>query len=111
MMQPARVSVVIEPYIAKPEVDANLVLLDGQVVYSDIENGFPARGDAADVGLDDNFQETQLLLPSELSFFVNHFVEAIAAKGLLPASFIVRPFLSLHHAPHGVGWDSPHAKE
>ena len=61
-----RVSVVVEPYIAGPEVDANLVLLDGQVVYFDIEDDFPTRGDVVDVGMDDNFQETQVLLPSML---------------------------------------------
>ncbi|MCJ1265024.1 hypothetical protein MMC22_004899 [Lobaria immixta] len=58
--------VVIEPYIEGPEVDANLVLLDGQVVYFDIEDDFPTRGDASDAGMDDNFQETQVLLPSVL---------------------------------------------
>ena len=58
--------VVIEPYIEGPEVDANLVLLEGQVVYFDIEDDFPTRGDAANAGMDDNFQETQVLLPSVL---------------------------------------------
>lgn len=60
------VSVVIEPYIDGPEVDANLVLLDGEVVYFDIEDDFPTRGDGADAGMNDNFQETQVLLPSVL---------------------------------------------
>ncbi|KAL8726387.1 MAG: hypothetical protein Q9166_006738 [cf. Caloplaca sp. 2 TL-2023] len=60
------VGIVIEPYIEGPEVDANLVLLDGQVVYFDIEDDFPTRGDAADAGVHDNFQETQVLLPSAL---------------------------------------------
>lgn len=58
--------VVIEPYIEGPEVDANLVLLEGQVVYFDIEEDFPTRGDAANAEMDDNFQETQVLLPSVL---------------------------------------------
>lgn len=60
------VGVVIEPYIDGPEVDANLVLLEGEVVYFDIEDDFPTRGDAPDAGMDDNFQETQVLLPSAL---------------------------------------------
>ncbi|KAL8702448.1 MAG: hypothetical protein Q9201_004384 [Fulgogasparrea decipioides] len=58
--------VVVEPYIEGPEVDANLVLLDGQVVYFDIEDDFPTRGDAADAGMEDNFQETQVVLPTAL---------------------------------------------
>lgn len=58
--------VVIEPYVDGPEVDANLVLLNGDVVYFDIEDDFPTRGDAADAGINDHFQETQVLLPSML---------------------------------------------
>ena len=58
--------VVVEPYIDGPEVDANLVLLDGEVVFFDIEDDFPTRGDATDAGMDDNFQETQVILPSNL---------------------------------------------
>ncbi|KAI4242551.1 MAG: hypothetical protein L6R40_003932 [Gallowayella cf. fulva] len=60
------VGVVIEPYIEGPEVDANLVLLDGEILFFDIEDNFPTRGDAPDAGMDDNFQETQVLLPSAL---------------------------------------------
>ena len=58
--------VVVEPYIDGPEVDANLVLLDGKVVYFDVEDDFPTKGDATDAGIDDNFQETQVVLPSNL---------------------------------------------
>ena len=60
------VGVIIEPYIDGPEVDANIVLLDGAVVYFEIEDDFPTKGDAASGGIDDNFQETQVLLPSGL---------------------------------------------
>lgn len=60
------VGVVIEPYIEGPEVDANIVLLDGQMVYFDIEDDFPTKGDAPGSGVDANFQETQVVLPSAL---------------------------------------------
>ncbi|KAI4125130.1 MAG: hypothetical protein LQ338_004426 [Usnochroma carphineum] len=60
------VGVVVEPYIDGPEVDANLVLLDGQVIYFDVEDDFPTRGDAPNAGANDDFQETQVLLPSML---------------------------------------------
>lgn len=60
------VGVVIEPYVEGPEVDANIVLLDGQMVYFDIEDDFPTKGDAPDAGMDANFQETQVVLPSKL---------------------------------------------
>ncbi len=60
------VGVVIEPYVEGPEVDANIVLLDGQMVYFDIEDDFPTKGDAPGAGMDANFQETQVVLPSAL---------------------------------------------
>ncbi len=63
-------AVVVEPYIDGPEVDANLVLLDGEVLFFEVEDDFPstadrecdydqARGNA-------NFMETQVVMPSKL---------------------------------------------
>lgn len=35
----------IEPYIDGPEVDANLVLLDGEVIFFEVTDDFPKPGD------------------------------------------------------------------
>ncbi|KFY09319.1 hypothetical protein V491_08259 [Pseudogymnoascus sp. VKM F-3775] len=59
-------AVVIEPYIDGPEVDANFVLLDGEILFFEICDDFPCKGDAEDASLEDNFQETQMVFPTSL---------------------------------------------
>ncbi|KAM5453577.1 hypothetical protein MaudCBS49596_002780 [Microsporum audouinii] len=61
--------VVIETYIDGPEVDANMVLVDGEIVYFEVNDDFPSAGDYA-TGESDarvaNFVETSNMLPSAL---------------------------------------------
>ena len=107
---------VIEPYIARPEVDANLVLLDGQVVYFDLEDDVLTKGDVADAGMDDNFQEAQVLLPpmlpkDEAQLLYESLRRSIRRQGFTSGVFRYVPFLSFHHALHGAGWDTRHAKK
>lgn len=59
-------AVVVEPYVAGPEVDANLVVLDGEILFCDISDDFPSEGDRAGAGLWANFEETQNVMPSAL---------------------------------------------
>jgi biotin carboxylase len=59
-------SVVVEPYIDGPEVDINLVLLDGEVISCEISDDFPCDGDAEDANIDAGFQETKVVMPSAL---------------------------------------------
>lgn len=59
-------AVVVEPYIDGPEVDANFVLQDGEILFFEICDDFPCKGDAGDAGLEDNFQETQMVFPTSL---------------------------------------------
>ncbi|KAK0737727.1 ATP-grasp domain-containing protein [Schizothecium vesticola] len=59
-------AVVVEPYVAGPEVDANLVVLDGEVLFCDISDDFPSEADRAGAGLWANFEETQNVMPSAL---------------------------------------------
>ena len=59
-------AVIVEPYVDGPEVDANLVVLDGEVLFMDVSDDFPSRGDAGDAGLDDDFQETRVVMPTAL---------------------------------------------
>ncbi|RYO94784.1 hypothetical protein DL766_000047 [Monosporascus sp. MC13-8B] len=60
--------VVIEPYIDGPEVDANFVLLNGEVLFCDITDDFPCTGDLAGGGPQPtaNFMETLMDVPSAL---------------------------------------------
>jgi hypothetical protein len=60
--------VIIEPYIDRPEVDANFVLLDKQLLFYEISDDFPSPADGSiDLGEDQNFCETVQLIPSALS--------------------------------------------
>jgi biotin carboxylase len=59
-------SVVVEPYIDGPEVDINLVLLDGEVISCEISDDFPCDGDAEDADFDAGFQETKVVMPTAL---------------------------------------------
>jgi hypothetical protein len=67
---PARnTGVVVEPYIDGPEVDANFVVLDGQVLFCDITDDFPCPGDLHDSNKTTfaaNFMETLMDVPSAL---------------------------------------------
>lgn len=64
--------VVIETYIDGPEVDANMILVDGKVVFFEVNDDFPSAGDcknnesSARVA---NFVETSNMLPSALPPF------------------------------------------
>ncbi|KAL2268420.1 hypothetical protein VTJ83DRAFT_3266 [Remersonia thermophila] len=65
--------VVIEPYIAGPEVDANFILLDGEELFCDIVDDFPCPGDLvpAEGGEKSktfaaNFMETLMDVPTAL---------------------------------------------
>lgn len=59
--------VVIEPYIDGPEVDTNMVLLDGECLFFEVSDDFPSSGDAPESSAQQgNFQETQILYPTAL---------------------------------------------
>ncbi|WPG99926.1 Hypothetical protein R9X50_00274900 [Acrodontium crateriforme] len=54
---------VIEPYCDGPEVDANFVLADGEILFFEASDDFPCTADEGDGG---NFSETAMVLPSAL---------------------------------------------
>lgn len=63
---------VIEPYIDGPEVDANLILLNGEILFFQVSDDFPSTGDTLTAARSDeaaaapNFMETIMMLPSGL---------------------------------------------
>ncbi|KAI8294032.1 hypothetical protein K4K59_005366 [Colletotrichum sp. SAR11_240] len=61
-------SVVIEPYIDGPEIDANFIVLNGEVLFCDVTDDFPCSADIP--GMDGskaaNFMETLMDVPSAL---------------------------------------------
>ncbi|KAF7862878.1 uncharacterized protein EAF02_010427 [Botrytis sinoallii] len=54
--------VLVEPYVDGPEVDANLVLVDGEIVFFEVNDDFPSSGDGDGQG----FVETLNAMPSAL---------------------------------------------
>jgi hypothetical protein len=61
-----RSDVMIESYVNGPEIDANIVLLDGNIAFFEVADDFPSSADLAQNKWDDPFQETLMLLPSHL---------------------------------------------
>ncbi|KAM3539825.1 hypothetical protein ARSEF1564_007266 [Beauveria bassiana] len=56
----------IEPYIGGPEIDANLVLWDGELLFCEISDDFPSLADREGATAADDFQETMFVFPSKL---------------------------------------------
>lgn len=61
-----RTDVMVETYIDGPEIDANVVLFDGEILFFEVADDFPSLADLANNKWDDPFQETFMVLPSQL---------------------------------------------
>jgi biotin carboxylase len=61
-----RTDVMVETYIDGPEIDANVVLVDGEIVFFEVADDFPSLADHDQNKWDDPFQETWMVLPSQL---------------------------------------------
>ena len=57
---------VIEPFFDGPEIDANFILLDGEVLFFEIADEPPCRADADEASVHDTFSPEALTLPSAL---------------------------------------------
>lgn len=61
-----RTDVMIESYVEGPEIDANVVLLDGDIIFFEVADDFPSLADQSRNEWNDPFQETSMVLPSKL---------------------------------------------
>ena len=59
-------AVSVEPYCDGPEIDANFVLQDGDVLFAEFADDFPKAGDREEDGASTVFKETSMLYPSGL---------------------------------------------
>ncbi|KAK3325916.1 hypothetical protein B0H66DRAFT_143385 [Apodospora peruviana] len=57
---------VIEPFFEGPEIDANFVLLDGEILFSEIADEPSCDADAANASVNDTFSPVALTMPSLL---------------------------------------------
>ncbi|KAH8797968.1 putative carnosine synthase 1 [Xylogone sp. PMI_703] len=58
--------VLVEPYVNGPEVDANLILRDGRLLYSEVVDDFPSPAELEGNFAGALFTETQTAAPSKL---------------------------------------------
>lgn len=65
---PASTACVVEPYISGPEFDANFVLLNGEILFSEIADDYPSRGDGdlQEAASNCDFLETQVVSATRL---------------------------------------------
>lgn len=64
--KPIQSLVMVEPYIDGPEIDVNMALWDGEVLFSDVSDNFPVAGDMSTPSNHNDFQETMFVYPSIL---------------------------------------------
>jgi biotin carboxylase len=79
-------SLTIETYADGPEVDANIILCDGELVFSEIADQFPTDADSSATDATANFLELDLFLPSALpneeqSLMIRELVNIICSMG------------------------------
>ncbi|KAL6922875.1 hypothetical protein FSST1_000149 [Fusarium sambucinum] len=62
----AKYGILLETYISGPEVDANIALWDGELMFIEITDDFPCAADASDSTITDSFGETVMVSPTLL---------------------------------------------
>lgn len=83
----AKHGILIETYVDGPEVDANIALWDGQLLFAEITDDFPCQADAADATISDTFGETIMLSPSCLSTKEQKAIASSLHKDLIQMGF------------------------
>lgn len=78
----------IEPYIDGPEVDINIVLWDGKILFSEISDDFPSAGDEKHKHSARNFLETKTVSPSGLANSEKDQILSFVHKNLLAFGFL-----------------------
>ncbi|PYH32083.1 uncharacterized protein BO87DRAFT_363203 [Aspergillus neoniger CBS 115656] len=86
-----RSDAVIEPYIDGPEVDANFVLLNGEVIFCEISDDFPSPGDR-DSAQSHNFVETMVHIPSALPLHELKAIRDTLHRSILRQGFLTGTF-------------------
>jgi hypothetical protein len=94
---------VMEKYCAGPEVDANFVLLDGEVLFFEVCDDLPKSADlnGPTLGSLNNFHELNSVYPSalpaqEIDLLRNSFLNTLLKMGLKTASCISKGESTTH---------------
>ncbi|KAI1027290.1 hypothetical protein LB504_008112 [Fusarium proliferatum] len=79
--------ILLETYISGPEIDANIALWDGELMFAEITDDFPCTADATDATIADNFGETVMVSPTLLCQKEQNLIKSSLHKTLLKLGF------------------------
>ncbi|SCV25148.1 uncharacterized protein FFB14_00041 [Fusarium fujikuroi] len=79
--------ILLETYISGPEIDANIALWDGELMFAEITDDFPCTADASDATIADNFGETVMVSPTLLCQKEQNLIKSSLHKTLLKLGF------------------------
>ncbi|PNP80151.1 hypothetical protein FNYG_06519 [Fusarium nygamai] len=79
--------ILLETYINGPEIDANIALWDGELMFAEITDDFPCMADASDATIADNFGETVMVSPTLLSQKEQELIKSSLHQTLLKLGF------------------------
>ena len=85
--KPIYSSIMVEPYIDGPEIDVNLALWDGEVLFYDVSDNWPCAGDATGAPGRNDFQETMFVYPSALPQSEQHLLVQSLRDSVLRMGF------------------------
>ncbi|KAI3577640.1 hypothetical protein IWW34DRAFT_701346 [Fusarium oxysporum f. sp. albedinis] len=79
--------ILLETYISGPEIDANIALWDGELMFAEITDDFPCTADASDATIVDSFGETVMVSPTLLCQKEQKLVKSSLHQTLLKLGF------------------------
>ncbi len=62
----AGIKIIVESYVDGPEVDANFLMWEGEILFFEVVDGFPCSADEERSTNSANFQELEMVYPSNL---------------------------------------------
>lgn len=80
-------SAIVEPFFDGPEIDVNFVLVDGEIIFSEVADEQPSDADARNATVDDTFSAEGLTLPSALPAAEQDTARSTLHKILVDAGF------------------------
>ncbi|KAF9775757.1 hypothetical protein IL306_006112 [Fusarium sp. DS 682] len=83
----SKYGILIETYISGPEVDANIAIWNGELLFIEITDDFPCTADATDATVADSFGETVMVSPTSLSLQEQKLLKASLHQSLLKLGF------------------------
>ncbi|KAF4343768.1 carnosine synthase 1 [Fusarium beomiforme] len=83
----SKYGMLIETYISGPEIDANIALWNGEVLFIEITDDFPCTADASDATVADSFGETVMVSPTSLPQQEQELLKKSLHQSLLKVGF------------------------